>query len=178
MAVNLYTNTRPQEIHNEDRSLLKKKPRELCLGFTPQSQKCFKSRHKMLHFWSMSNNGKVATQNLRGELNLLRRMKVTTDNSATMASGHFYESICMAHHQEPPSPDLQPQVYVQILGVTHLNVLLYSREIKFHTLTEHVNIMFASHFPWDQFWAIINNLSKSANHGSSQLHHHGEIPIR
>lgn len=66
----------------------------------------------------MSNNGKVATQDLRGELNLLRRMEVTTENSATMASGHFYESICMAHHQEPPSPDLQPQVYVQILGGT------------------------------------------------------------
>lgn len=108
MAVSLYTNTRPQEIHNEGRSLLKKKPRELCLGFTAQSQKCFKSRHKVLHFWSMSNNGKEATQELRGELNLLGRMKVTTENSATMASGHFYESICMAHHQEPPSPDLQP----------------------------------------------------------------------
>lgn len=26
MAVSLYTNTRPQETHNEDRSLLKRKP--------------------------------------------------------------------------------------------------------------------------------------------------------
>lgn len=51
MAVSLYTNTRPQEIKNDDGSLLRRKPREECLGFTSQSQKCFKSRQKMLHFW-------------------------------------------------------------------------------------------------------------------------------
>lgn len=43
-------------------------------------------------------------------------MEVTAENSATMASGHFYESICMAHYQELPGPDLQPRVYVPARG--------------------------------------------------------------
>lgn len=145
MAVSLYTNTRPQEIKNEGMSLFKRTPRELCLGFTPQSQKCFKSRHKMSHFWFYVQQWR-STQDLTGEFNLLRKMEVTTDNSATMASGHFYESICMAHYQEPSSPDLQPQVYTFIMGGSNLHLLLYYCEMKRHALTEHVNITFALRF--------------------------------
>lgn len=145
MAVSLYTNTRPREITNEGRSLFKRKPSEWCLGFTQQSQKCFKSRHKMSHFWFYVQQWQ-STQDLTGELNLLRRMEVTTDNSATMASGHFYESICMAHYQEPPSPDLQPQLYAFIMGVPNLNLLIYSREMKCHAFIEHVKITFALRF--------------------------------
>lgn len=54
----------------------------------------------------MSNNGKVL------KTWQVSWMEVTTENSVTMASG---QSICMAHYQEPPSPDLQPQVWVLYL---------------------------------------------------------------
>lgn len=72
-----------------------------------RDQKCFKLRHKMLHFWFYVQRWQ-STRDLTVELNLLRRMEVTAENSATMASGHFYESLCMAHYQELPGPDLQP----------------------------------------------------------------------
>lgn len=39
MAVILYTNTRPQDRENEDRSWLRWKPRERCLGFSRQKVK-------------------------------------------------------------------------------------------------------------------------------------------
>lgn len=125
---------------------LREKPRELCLDFTPQSQKCSKSRHKMSHYWFCVQQLQ-STRDLTGELNLLRRMEVTTENSATMASGHFYESICMAHYQDPPFPwPPTPGVCTYIRGGPNLNLLLYSRGIKCQALTEHVNITFASHF--------------------------------
>lgn len=54
MAVSLYTNTRPREIKNEDRREAKR-----VLVFTPQGQKCFKSRHKCRMFDSISDKGKV-----------------------------------------------------------------------------------------------------------------------
>lgn len=114
----------------------------MCLGFTPAKVKNASDQGiKCRIFDSMSNKWQ-STQDSTGELNLLRRMEVTTENSATMASGHFYESICMARYQEPPSPDLQPRVYALILEGQNVNSLY--KGIKCHAPTEHLNITFAS----------------------------------
>lgn len=136
MAVSLYTNTRPREIKNEDRREAKR-----VLVFTPQSQKCYKSRHKCRIFDSISDNGKVL-KTWRVSWICSEEWRVTTENSATMASGHFYESICMARYQEPPSPDLQPWVYVLIWRTKSKCVIIV--RMKCRAFTEHVNVMLAS----------------------------------
>lgn len=60
MAVSCYTNTRPLEINNEDKSLFTRKPREPCLGFCPAKVKNASDQGiKCCIFDSMSNNGNV-----------------------------------------------------------------------------------------------------------------------
>lgn len=106
-----------------------KKPRGVGLGFTLQSQKCFKIKAKNAAFLIHVQH-QQSTQDLRGELNLLRRMEMATENFATMASDHFYESICMAHYQEPPTPDLQPQLYILLTGGTECKFTVVFRRTK------------------------------------------------
>lgn len=112
----------------------------------------------MSHFWFYVQQWQ-RTQDLTGELNLLRRMEVTTENSVTMASGHFYESICMAHNQEPPSRPPTPGV---------CTVLVFGAKSK-STISSQGNEMSCSHWTCQyyvcitfrqQFWAIISNLSQ------------------
>lgn len=95
MAVSLDTNTRPQEKQSKEHQ-----------DVPPQSQKCFQSRQELLHFWADVQQ-RWETHNFKGELMLLKRMTVNTDNSAMMASGHFYESVCVANYQShwPPTLD-------------------------------------------------------------------------